>query len=838
VLRLALRMGGRRVAALFAMACATLGGAALITGTGVLAESGLRAHVPPGRLGGADLIVAADQAYHQPEELPITLPERATVPADLAGRLARLPGVAAAVGDVSFPATVLDGAGRPVPSGDARTAGHAWSSTALLGHPRITGTPPAGPGQVALDAAAGARPGDQVRLVVCGQPGTYRVTAVVTAPGAGILFADGTAAGFAARNRAGRTGAVDLVGLKVAGDAVADRVRQELAGSGLVVATGDGRGDVEAPATATARSVLLLIAGSLAGITLLIVGFIVAGAMTVSIGGQRRELALLRAVGATPRQVRRLAAMQATAVTVVAVAAGAALGYLLAERFRQLLVHAGFLPDTLPLVRSPLPAVAMALLLVTVVQVAARAAAWRTSRRPATEAVAESRTEPRAPSRTRTGAGLLLLAAGTTLSVVPLLAPTQAGAATTSMAGIVIAIGLALAGPDLVRRASAALARRLPDRASAPTWLAVSNSHGYALRSAGAVATLALAVIFVLTYTLTQTTLMAAVSAQLHAGTRAQATVSAPALGGVPDDVLPAIRAVPGVRAAAPMGTTTVLWSSGLPGDDTLADVTAMVLTPDAVSTVDLDVRSGTLADLSGPTVAVDDRTAATEHLAVGKPAAVVLGDGARTTARVVAVYRRGLGFGPVVLSRDLTAEHLTTGLTQTVLVRTDGSAAAGTRLAALAATRPGLTIDTSASGPAGLGGTPPQVWINLAVIGVLIGYLLLGIANKLIAATAARRTELAALRLIGTTPRQVRAMMRREAALVTGYALGAGTLLAAVPLVLLGVGFLGRPWAAGPWWLLPAAAAVVAGIAFLATEIPTRAALRAEPAQALMIRE
>jgi putative ABC transport system permease protein len=113
-----------------------------------------------------------------------------------------------------------------------------------------------------------------------------------------------------------------------------------------------------------------------------------------------------------------------------------------------------------------------------------------------------------------------------------------------------------------------------------------------------------------------------------------------------------------------------------------------------------------------------------------------------------------------------------------------------------------------------------------------------LGIANKLIATTSARRTELAALRLIGTTPRQIRAMMRREAALIVGFALSAGTLLSAIPLALLGTGFLHRPWAGGPLWLLPATALTVAAIAFLATELPTRHALRADPTHALAIRQ
>jgi hypothetical protein len=44
---------------------------------------------------------------------------------------------------------------------------------------------------------------------------------------------------------------------------------------------------------------------------------------------------------------------------------------------------------------------------------------------------------------------------------------------------------------------------------------------------------------------------------------------------------------------------------------------------------------------------------------------------------------------------------------------------------------RPGLVLDSSDAGPGGVGGTPPEVWVNLAVLAVLLGYLLLEIANK-----------------------------------------------------------------------------------------------------------
>lgn len=834
MLYLAWHMGRRRIAALLAVTCATLGGAAMVTGIGVLAESGLRSHAPVERLGGADVVVAASQTFHPAGDLPISLPERARVPADLAGRLAALPGVAGAVGDLSFPATVVDGQGKAVPAGDPGVSGHGWSSTALLPDARVEGTAPVGPLNVALDkgtaTAAGARPGGRVTVIAAGHSGIYRVSAVVDTPVSGIYFADETAG-----KLTGSKG-VDLIAVqaeKGAIDEVAAEVRQAVEQSGLTVSTGAARGDVESPDATAARSLLPALAGSLAGITLLVVGFIVGGALSVSIAAQRRELALMRAVGATPRQIRRLAASQAAIIAVAATVPGIGLGYLLAERFRELLVSIGMLPGTLPLTLSPIPAAAAVVLLTGVVSISARCAAWRTSRMPATEAVAESRSEPRTPSKARARSGYALILVATAVSVAPLVIRSQAGAAATALAGILAAIGLALAGPSLVGAVTRRLAGMLSAKTSAPTWLAVSNSHGYALRAAGAISTLAMAVVFTLTYTLTQTTVTAATHNDIHDGTRAQLSLSAPGLGGVPDDALTAVQNTPGVRAAAPVTTTTALWPYEMAGDDAIESGSALVLTPAASGVLDLDVRTGGLAGLSGDTIAVGTDLAKSRDAQVGARVKLILGDGTPVTARVVATYARGLGFGSVVLSRDLAVAHTTTGLDQSVLIRTDGTDTAQRNIAQLAASRPGLALKDNAE-PSGVGGIAPELWINIAVLAVLLGYLLLGIANKLVAGTAARRTELATLQLIGATPAQIRAMMRREAALITALALVTGPLLSVVPLALLSLSFLDRPWPAGPLWLLPAIAAVVAAIAFLTVELPTRQALRTPPVHAL----
>ncbi|MFK0115231.1 FtsX-like permease family protein [Streptomyces sp. NPDC090994] len=841
MLYLALRTARHRITALLAVACAVLGGAVLITGTGVLADTGLRSRLPPGRLGGADVVVAADQEHHPAADLPIALPERAAVPARVGDRLAGLPGVTAVVGDITFPAALLDDTGRPLPSAaDPAAAGHGWSSTELLAAPRVEGRAPAGADEIAVPAGTGLKPGDRVRAVVHGRAAApYRVTAVVDAPDAGVYLADATAARLAGRADGGdgpRAGTVDLIGLRAepgTGAWLASAVRNRLAGTGLEVLTGADRGEAVEPGIGSARSLLVLLAGSLGGIVLLITGFVTAGALGLAVAGQRRDLALMRAVGATPKQIRRLAAAQSTLVAAVALVPGVALGYLLADAFRDVLVDRGVLPAGLPLTLSPFPALATLLLTAGAVQLAARCAAWRTSRMPATEAVAESRTEPRAPSRVRTRAGLLLILGASALSTVPLFSRTALGASATSMAGIVAAIGLALAGPVLVRAAGRTALRRLRPGAAAPTWLALSNVRAYAQRLSGVVSPLAMGVVFVLTYTLAQTTVLAAASADTRAGTLAQYRLTAPALGGLPADTLARVRAVPGVRAAEPVGATTVVWPYRLFGETETEASSAMILGGRAADVLDLGVEQGSLDRLTGATVAVSGEVAGQRDARPGRRVRLVLGDGARVTAEVVAVYARGLGFGPVVLSRDLAAGHTTAApAAQSVLVRTDGTAAAGQRLAAFAAARPGLALTGTGADRAAGQDTPPEVWINLVVIVVLLGYLLLSIANRLVAATAQRRTEIAALRLVGTAPRQILAMTRRESAMTAAAALAAGLALSALPLALLGQGFLGRPWPAGPAWLLPAAAATVALTSFLTVELPTRRALRTAPAE------
>ncbi|YCK37578.1 FtsX-like permease family protein [Actinomadura sp. ATCC 39365] len=795
MIRLALALA--KAGGLVVVFAAVLGGMALVTGTGVLVDSAFRAQ-PPLRLSGADVVVSARQTIPIKEEPDIALPERARIPGSLVAAASGVPGVAAVAGDVAFPAAVGSGtAGR---TADPATAGHGWSSLALSG--RITaGRAPRAADEIAV---SGARVGDRLRLTAAGTPGTYRVSAVVDAPG--VYFPDAVATALAART-AGRARTVDLVAVRaepgVSPETLAARLKDRL-GDGYTYATGLDRADAESPGAAAGRGLLLVLPSSIGGISLLVVGFVVGGGLALSVNRQRRDLALLRAAGATPRQVRRLVAVQAAAAALPAVPFGAALGYFLAARFGELLAGIGLVRADQPLVYGPLPAVAAALLLLGVTRVAAWAGSLRVSRMP----VVSGLPEPRTPSPGRTRAGLLLMLAALALSVTPLFVRSEAGMIGPGIASIVAVIGLALAGPRLVQGVARAVAgSRLMTRLPGPLWLAVHNSHGYALRTAGAVAALGMVVTLGLSVVLTQTTMAKARADEVAPGLRGLVTITAPDLGGVPRDLLADVRSR---TKAAGMSMTTVVTEPLLTGDSpALMARPAMALGPDAEGLVDLDLADGSLSGLKGAAVAVEEGVGR-----VGRSMDVIMGDGARVRARVAATYRRGLGFGPIVVSRDLAAAHTTTGLDSAVLAR---PADFGDL-----ARRPGLRFDNHAAGPQAAMASA-QTLVNVAVLAVLLGYVLVAVANRLVATTTARREEFAGLRAIGLTRRQLRRVVRWEALLVGAGASVSGLVLSAVPLVLLSVGFLARPLPAGPLWLVPASILAVMTIVSLAMELPAR---------------
>lgn len=218
------------------------------------------------------------------------------------------------------------------------------------------------------------------------------------------------------------------------------------------------------------------------------------------------------------------------------------------------------------------------------------------------------------------------------------------------------------------------------------------------------------------------------------------------------------------------------------------------------------------------------------------------LGDGTPLRPRVVAIYGNGLGFGDVTLPHATVVDHTTSRLDTAILVRTapgTSVAAAGARLRAALARYPAVAVSGRASFTAAQASAlASQSDATILLDAVLLGYILVAVVNSLVMATAARAREFALLRLVGATHRQVRAMMRRETAIITVTAVLVGSLAALPPLIGVTMGMTGALMPAVPPLAYLAIVAVVAVLGGGSIMIPARLAMRSRPAGMLGSRE
>ncbi len=819
-----------RLGEVVAIACAVFVGAVLVTASLVMAETGFRSHLPAHRLASADLVVSARQSVPVDQDLDVALPDRAPVAAGITHRVAAVDGVAAASADISFSATLVGADGKPVADSDVTHNGHNWARI-LLPDKGINGHAPHGPSEIALSqsdaSAAGAKVGTRVDAVLDGHTRSMTVTAIVPGSAPGLYVDSATA-----RSLSSHPGAIDLVAVRVTEGAnvstVSDRVRETLAGTGLIVSNGDELGDVENLGAAAGSADLITFAASGGGVIVLLVGFLVAGAVTISVTNRARELALLRAIGATPRQVRSMVAQQSSRIALMAIAGGVLGGYLLARPLLDVMADNGVVSSELPVAWSPVPAVITAVLLLGVVRGAARMSSWRISRASATRAVADTQTEPASGGVLRTRIGIALLVLPIAASLVPLFVRNDIALISASSGILVAMIGLSMAAPALMRSLGSRLSERISARQGPVSrWLAVNNSGAYALRTGGALAVLALAIALTMTQLFVASTLTAAASHDRSAATHATAVVTADAIGGVNPQALAAIQRTPGVTAAVPMSGTTVVLTGMSDGARTAEAFPATALGHDAPAALDLGVTHGDLHRLAGDTAALDSFTASSKGIDIGHRFPVILADGAVIHPKLVATYDRSFGFGKVVLSSDILAMHghrsydsvlVTSRVDPTSLVSTLKMAVHGTVGAEVtAAPLPAAAVSTE----------EPGQNISLALTLVLMGYVLLGVANRLVATTARRRKEWETLRAIGATPAQVRRMVRVESGLIVGGAIVAGLLISLVPMTFISIGLVGEPWPQGSAWPVALTCLVVGGTAYAATMLTTRRTLR-----------
>ncbi|WJV48366.1 ABC transporter permease [Streptomyces flavofungini] len=758
-------------------------------------------HAPVERYAGADLVVAGDQNTRytakpwgsEPETATTGLTERVRVPEAALGVVRAVPGVEAAVADRVFPVGVKG----------ASATGRPWDAARLAPFTLLEGRAPQRPGEVVVGAGR-ARTGERVALRVDGEDTAYRVVGVAEGPRAAVYFTARRA-----RDLAGRAGTVDAIGVVAAPGVSADKLygrvrdavdeaklraagnRAEGDSAGLRVLTGDGRATAEHLAAAPARATLLEALGAIAGTVAMIAVLVVSSTIVQALRQRGHELGLLRAVGATPRQLRGAVGREVGRVAVAASAVGAILAVPAYVGLRALLDARGALPDGLHL---PLPPWLLAAPLVTaavtvlVARLSALFAVGRAAKVRPAEALRES-----PPGTPRRVTGLVLLGVGVTAAGAAATQHGQAAAAAASGAAVSMVVACAVLGPWIATGAMRMLGSPLRRFGGPGGRLAAANCAASATRLGAAITPIVLVTAFSVVQLAAGATLTHEARAQAREAARADLVVRAD--GGLPSGALDRIRSVPGVAAATEVVPSTVVLARKEAGSPLLERLPVLGVTPERLTrALDPDVREGGIGGLRPGTVALSADRARALDAKPGSTVALRFGDGAAGRLRVVAVYERGLGTGDFLLSRDEVLRHTSGAGAARVLVATDGRA--GTARAVGAAV-PGARVEPGAGAVRAAARVEPQDQalgevVGAAAVGAIGAFTVVAVLSTLTLISVGRRPELALLRRAGAARAQLRRMLHAEAAAIAFTGLVVGAAAALVPLLAFSLSFTG----------------------------------------------
>ncbi|WP_424886493.1 FtsX-like permease family protein [Streptomyces sp. SAI-126] len=775
--------------------------ALIVSACGILLETGLRAAVPPERYAGAPVVAAADQKAHyghgdSADSEPV--PDRARLDAALVAKAATAPGARTAVADITFPARLPRG---PVTA-------HNWASTAFTGDRLTAGSAP-GPGEVVL-AHAHADVGDRVTLTTPTGTRTYRVSGT-TGTGTAVWFADSDAVRLS--GHPGRVDAVAVLPEPGVGTGTLAAQVSHLLGERVEVHTGEDRGAVEDPTLAEAKETLVGIGGSFGGIAAMVAVFTAAGAVALAVGQRAREFALLRAIGATPRQIRRTIATEALLVAPLAGLLGCLPGIGLAAWWLGQLKDKGAVPEAVDLSAGWIPLVTAVGTVLLTALAAGFMAARRSSRIKPGQALSEASVERLRFGWIRTPLGLAALAGG--FVCAGLAASLTGEDAANASLGIVMLFMLAVAllGP-LVARLCAGLFG-LPLRgAGAPASLAAANSRTNARRLASAITPIVLAMAFSSVLVFMHTSEDRATERQQQAGILADHIVTADP--GLPPDAVRQAARTPEVTAAVGLLRTSVLVPASGGGLTPASTQGVTGSARDLAAVQDLDVKEGRLSLKQGE-IAVDASVADSANRGIGDRLPVRLPDGTRTEPRIVATYGRGLGLAQVTMARADLATHVTSAFDTELW--TKGGTPAALRGFGTVSDRAEYTTAQSVD-------RELNAWANTVMAALLGGFAAVAAVNTLVMTVLGRRRELGTLRLIGSTRRQVLRMIRWEALLVALAGIVLGTAIALATLVPMMKGLTGE----GPYippLVYGAFAGTIVVLGLTAAGLPARAALR-----------
>ncbi|MEU0499971.1 FtsX-like permease family protein [Nocardia sp. NPDC005998] len=717
------------------------------------------------------------------------------IPLSVVDDIAKMDGVRAVAPSVNGPLVLLYPDGKKaVQTGGAPTFGQSYiPPDKAVAEPDkfVQGVPPAHEGEIALNTGgadrAGLHVGDKTKVLIPSHGGPIDVTLTgiyeVSSDTGGLigvlfddaqarkLFTDGSHVAF-----------VDIAATGMPGDELRDKIANVL--PDYKVQNGDQvRADLKKEVSNALNFInyFLLAFGAIA----LIVGtFIIYNTFSMIVAQRLRELALLRAVGASRQQVGTSVVAEAFVIGLIGSAIGLACGIGLAFGLSALLNAFDLGLPTGSLTVLPRTVVVGLLVGLLVTVVSAYAPARRAAKIPPVEAMREEFASAGESLRVRTGIGILLAIAGAVLVVLGAQKTGGHAALTVGIGALGLIFAVLLAAPALSRPVVGVLGTLL--RPFGPIGrMSRNNAARNPRRTAATAFALTLGLMLVTAIGMLGASAKASVGVLVDKGVKADYVLSGPQMIGVPLGAGDAVRkSVPGVAEVVGLrGATFKI------GDDQIGG-TEFDGAPDSVLNYDMIKGTSTLGDHD---VMVSQDEADKHGWKVGDQVTVTSLGFKKISVKVVGVYKKTPLLGQMVVSPVMYDEVMPVNFRTNLLMFV--KAKPGTDLPQMRTDLENATeqfvVVQVLDREEFKGAQGKQINMLLAILYGLLALAvviaILGIVNTLALSVVERRREIGMLRAVGMQRAQVRRTIYLESMLIAVFGAIVGMLLG----LGLGVGFL-----------------------------------------------
>ncbi|MEU4443417.1 ABC transporter permease [Actinosynnema sp. NPDC050801] len=751
-----------------------------------------------------------------------------TLTADDVKTVASVDGVRSAVGDVAGSARPIGENGKVLTTSGAPRVGIAWRDD---GQEELReGTPPRRDDEVAISAylaeTGGFQVGEQMSVLTLEPKRTFTVAGIFGYPGNRDSLGGELTTAFtetaAQQLLLGTPGAYSTITVLadegVSQAVLRDRVQAQL-GDAYQAKTGEQLASESADEIGEGLAFFNYVLLGFAGIALFVGIFIILNTFSIIVAQRTRELALLRAMGASRKQMIASVVIEAVVIglvaAVVGLGAGIGVGALLANLFSTLgggsLHLAGISVPSSAIISSFAVGIVVTVL-------AALLPAVRASRIAPVAALREAATPDRPLTKLTVAGGALSLVGGGMLGL-----GFADGTLWLIMAGLLVSfVGVALLTPLISRPVVSVIGKLLAW--SVPGTLGRRNSARNPRRTAITAAALMVGIALITGVSVVLTSATTSITKVADTQIKADLIISGEATNGqnggtFTADRMDRVLATPGVDTGFGWYNDRVLIDGQVKFGTLVTDVPAME------RIFGLSTTSGTIADLRDGEIGLDEATATALNLRQGSTAAVQTTKGGQRTYTVAFVLAKSVVMTDAVILPRSAVDELALPQISSAFIKADP----GVNVADLRKGIEPLFADNPEVSVQDLGSYAEQQAAQLDTVLIMIQILLalailiavLGVINTLALSVIERTRELGLLRAIGMRRAQVMRMITVESVVISVF----GALLGLVVGTALGVaavraladqGFtdLGIPWAQlGSYLLIAAVVGVVAAI-------------------------